>query len=285
MIEKEPEWERIITPQKRWIELNIDEILNYRDLLWLFVKRDFTTFYKQTVLGPLWFFIQPMLTTFVFSVIFNKVAKISTEEIPPYLFYMSGIIAWNYFSSCLNATSNTFVLNSNLFGKVYFPRIILPLSKVISNLATFAVQLLMFFCFYSYYIVIGNNSIDPSPKTLSLIPILLVQMAMLGQGLGMIISSLTTKYRDLTYLVTFGSQLLMYASPIVYPLSIVPDKYRTILLANPMTPVIEGFRQAFIGRGNLELGLIIYSIVITIIIFFLGIIIFNRTEKSFIDTV
>ena len=285
MIEKEPEWERVITPQKRWIELNIDEILNYVDLLWLFVKRDFTTFYKQTILGPLWFFIQPMITTIVYSVIFNKVAKISTEEIPPYLFYMSGIIAWNYFASCLNATSNTFVLNSNLFGKVYFPRIILPLSKIISNLATFAVQLLMFFCFYFYYLVIGNNSINPSPKTLSLIPILIVQMAMLGQGLGMIISSLTTKYRDLTYLVTFGSQLLMYASPIVYPLSIVPDKYRTILLANPMTPVIEGFRLAFIGRGNLELGLIIYSFVITIIIFLLGIIIFNKTEKSFIDTV
>tara|TARA_Y100001935_G_scaffold248189_1_gene245060 strand:- start:249 stop:1106 length:858 start_codon:yes stop_codon:yes gene_type:complete len=285
MIEKEPKWERVITPQKRWIELNVDEILNYADLLWLFVKRDFTTFYKQTILGPLWFFIQPMITTIVYSVIFNKVAKISTEEIPPYLFYMSGIIAWNYFASCLNATSNTFVLNSNLFGKVYFPRIILPLSKIISNLATFAVQLLMFFCFYFYYLVIGNNSIDPSPKTLSLIPILIVQMAMLGQGLGMIISSLTTKYRDLTYLVTFGSQLLMYASPIVYPLSIVPDRYRTILLANPMTPVIEGFRLAFIGKGNLELGLIIYSVVITIIIFLLGIIIFNKTEKSFIDTV
>ena len=285
MNEIKPEWVRVISPQKGWIELNIDEILNYRNLLWLFVKRDFTTFYKQTIFGPMWFFIQPIITTIVFSVIFNKVAKISTDDIPPYLFYMSGIIAWNYFSSCLNATSNTFVLNSNLFGKVYFPRIIMPLSKVISNLATFAVQLLMFFCFYFYYLVIGSNIIEPSPKTLLLIPILIVQMAMLGQGLGMIISSLTTKYRDLTYLVTFGSQLLMYASPIVYPLSIVPDSYRTILLANPMTPVIEGFRLAFIGRGNLDIELTIYSIVITIIIFFSGIIIFNRTEKSFIDTV
>tara|TARA_B100001113_G_C21095138_1_gene616227 strand:+ start:1048 stop:1851 length:804 start_codon:yes stop_codon:yes gene_type:complete len=267
------------------MELNIDEIWDYRDLLWLFVKRDFTTFYKQTILGPLWFFIQPIITTIVFSVIFNKVAKISTDEIPPYLFYMSGIIAWNYFSSCLNATSNTFVLNSNLFGKVYFPRIIMPLSKVISGLATFTVQLLMFFCFYFYYLVIGNNSINPSLKTFSLIPILIIQMAMLGQGLGMIISSLTTKYRDLTYLVTFGSQLLMYASPIVYPLSIVPDKYKTILIANPMTPVIEGFRLAFVGKGNLESGLFLYSIIITIIIFFSGILIFNRVEKSFIDTV
>ena len=285
MYKQNPEWDTVITPQRGWMELNIDEIWNYRDLLWLFVKRDFTTFYKQTILGPLWFFIQPIITTIVFSVIFNKVGKISTDEIPPYLFYMSGIIAWNYFSSCLNATSNTFVLNSNLFGKVYFPRIIMPLSKVISGLATFTVQLLMFFCFYFYYLVIGNNSINPSLKTLSLIPILIIQMAMLGQGLGMIISSLTTKYRDLTYLVTFGSQLLMYASPIVYPLSIVPDKYKAILIANPMTPVIEGFRLAFVGKGNLESGLFVYSITITIIIFFSGILIFNRVEKSFIDTV
>ncbi len=285
MYKQNPEWDTVITPQRGWMELNIDEIWDYRDLLWLFVKRDFTTFYKQTILGPLWFFIQPIITTIVFSVIFNKVAKISTDEIPPYLFYMSGIIAWNYFSSCLNATSNTFVLNSNLFGKVYFPRIIMPLSKVISGLATFTVQLLMFFCFYFYYLVIGNNSINPSLKTFSLIPILIIQMAMLGQGLGMIISSLTTKYRDLTYLVTFGSQLLMYASPIVYPLSIVPDKYKAILIANPMTPVIEGFRLAFVGKGNLESGLFLYSIIITIIIFFSGILIFNRVEKSFIDTV
>ena len=285
MYKQHPEWDMVITPQRGWMELNIGEVWNYRDLLWLFVKRDFTTFYKQTVLGPLWFFIQPIITTIVFSVIFNKVAKISTEEIPPYLFYMSGIIAWNYFSSCLNATSNTFVLNSDLFAKVYFPRIILPLSKVISNLATFAVQLLMFFCFYFYYLVIGNNSIAPSPKTLSLVPILIVQMAMLGQGLGMIISSVTIKYRDLTYLVAFGSQLLMYASPIVYPLSVVPDRYRMILISNPITPVIEGFRQAFVGKGNLELGHFIYSIIITMVIFILGVLTFNKVEKSFIDTV
>ena len=275
----------IITPERGWFELHLDEIWQYRDLLWIFVKRDFTTFYKQTILGPLWFFIQPLISTIVFTIIFNRVAGISTDGIPPFLFYMSGIIAWNYFSSCLTSTSGTFTTNAGLFGKVYFPRIIVPLSTVVSGLSRFGVQFIMFFGFYFYYRILGNQHINPSFQTLLLIPIMIVQMAMLGQGIGMIISSLTTKYRDLSILVSFGTQLLMYASPIVYPLSVVPENYRFIILANPMTPIIEGFRQALLGKGYLDFNLFLYSLFITIIIFFIGLLVFNKVEKTFIDTI
>ena len=277
--------EYIITPKRGWLELNLSEVWQYRDLLWLFVKRDFTTFYKQTILGPLWFFIQPLISTIVFTIIFNRVAQIPTGELPPILFYMSGIIAWNYFSGCFTSTSSTFTVNASLFDKVYFPRIIIPLSKVVSGLAKFGIQLIMFMGFYFYHYYIGNNQINPSFLTLLLIPIMIIQMALLGQGLGMIVSSLTTKYRDLSHLVSFGVQLLMYASPIVYPLSVVPERYKYIIIANPMTPIIEGFRQGFIGKGQLDYNIYIYSICLTLIIFFLGLLIFNKVEKSFIDTV
>ena len=275
----------VITPNRGWFELHLDEIWQYRDLLWIFVKRDFTTFYKQTILGPLWFFIQPLISTIVFTVIFNRVAGLPTDEIPPFLFYMSGIIAWNYFSSCLTSTSGTFTANAGLFAKVYFPRIIVPLSTVVSGLFRFGVQLIMFLGFYFYHIYMGNQNINPSFQTILLIPIMIIQMAMLGQGIGMIISSLTTKYRDLNYLVSFGTQLLMYASPIVYPLSVVPEKYKLYILANPMTPIIEGFRQAFIGKGVLEMNMFLYSIFFTLVIFILGVLVFNKVEKNFIDTV
>ena len=265
--------------------MNFFEIFNYKDLLWIFIKRDFTTFYKQTILGPLWFFLQPLLSTIVFTIIFNKVAKIPTDELPPILFYMSGIIAWNYFSTCLISTSNTFTSNAGLFGKVYFPRIIVPLSKVISSLTQFIVQLFMFLGFYLYYYLAGYESIEPSIITLLLLPVMIIQMALLGQGLGMIISSLTTKYRDLHYLVSFGTQLLMYASPIVYPLSVVPEKYKYFILINPMTPIIESFRYVFIGKGELYTNLLFYSIITTLTIFLLGFTIFNKVEKNFIDTV
>ena len=275
----------VITPYRGWFDLNLYEIWRYRDLLWIFVKRDFTTFYKQTILGPIWFFIQPLISTIVFTVIFNQVAGIPTDEIPPFLFYMSGIIAWNYFSSCLTSTSGTFTTNAGLFGKVYFPRVIVPLSIVVSGLCRFGVQLLMFLGFYFYYLKLGKYQINPSVQILLFLPILIIQMAMLGQGLGMIISSLTTKYRDLNYLVSFGTQLMMYASPIVYPLSVVPENYKLYILANPMTPVIEGFRQAFIGKGNLEINLLIYSTVFSLITFLIGLLVFNKIEKNFIDTV
>jgi len=198
---------------------------------------------------------------------------------------MSGIIAWNYFSTCLTSTAGTFTSNAGLFGKVYFPRIIVPISKVISGLLQLSVQLIMFFGFYCYFLVIGNQQINPSFQTLLLMPVMIIQMALLGQGLGMIISSLTTKYRDLSYLVSFGTQLLMYASPIVYPLSVVPEKYRMFIIANPMTPIIEGFRQTLIGKGHLEVNMFVYSLTFTIIIFFIGLLIFNKVEKNFIDTV
>ena len=275
----------VITPNRGWLDLNLYEIWRYRDLLWIFVKRDFTTFYKQTILGPLWFFIQPLISTLVFTVIFSRVAGISTDEIPPFLFYMSGIIAWNYFSSCLTSTSGTFTTNAGLFGKVYFPRIIVPLSTVVSGLFRFGVQLIMFLGFYFYYLFLGNQHIDPSYHTLIFIPLMILQMAMLGQGMGMIISSLTTKYRDLNYLVSFGTQLMMYASPIVYPLSVVPEKYKVYILANPMTPIIEGFRQAFIGKGVLDINLFLYSTIFSLMTFLIGLLIFNKVERNFIDTV
>lgn len=277
-------WDLIITPQKRLFELHLSEIWKYRDLLYLFIKRDFTTFYKQTILGPLWFIIQPFISTIIFSFIFNRVAKIPTEEIPPYLFYLSGIIAWNYFSECLTTTSNTFTSNVNIFGKVYFPRIIMPLSKVISGLIKFFIQFVLFLGLYIYYVLLGNQSMAPS-FYLIIIPLLIFQMALLGQGLGMIISSLTTKYRDLSYILNFGIQLLMYASPIVYPLSIVPEKYRLIIISNPMTPIIEIFRNALLGTGQINMIMYIYSIVMTLVLFIIGLIIFNKVEKSFIDTV
>ena len=284
-MDKSTEYKIVITPKRGLFDLQLADLWNYRDLLFLFVERDFKTFYKQTILGPLWFFIQPLITTLVFTVIFNRVAKIPTDEIPPNLFYMSGIIAWNYFSSCLMLTSSTFTSNAAIFGKVYFPRIIVPLSNVISALTKFFVQLIMFLGFYFYYIATGNDQIAPKFETLIFIPLMIVQMAILGQGLGMIISSMTTKYRDLSYLVSFGTQLLMYASPIVYPLSVVPEKYKILIIANPMTPIIEGFRQAFIGQGSFQISMFFVSLSITIAIFLVGILIFNKVEKSFIDTV
>jgi len=282
---KSSTWDLVITPERGWLELHLSDIWQYKDLLWLLVKRDFTTFYKQTILGPLWFFIQPLISTIVFTVIFNNIAGISTDEIPPIIFYMSGIIAWNYFSNCLTSTSTTFTSNAALFSKVYFPRIILPLSRVISGLSRFGIQLLMFLGFYLYFIITGNDQIRPSIEVLLLIPFFILQMAMLGQGMGMVISSVTTKYRDLTYLVSFGTQLLMYLSPIVYPLSVVPEKYKSLIMANPMTPIIEGFRQAFIGKGELDANMFFYSTLFTLIIFFIGLLVFNKVEKSFIDTV
>ena len=284
-MDKSTEYKIVITPKRGLFDLPLADLWNYRDLLFLFVERDFKTFYKQTILGPLWFFIQPLITTLVFTVIFNRVAKIPTDEIPPNLFYMSGIIAWNYFSSCLMLTSSTFTSNAAIFGKVYFPRIIVPLSNVISAIAKFLVQLIMFLGFYFYYIATGNDQIAPKFETLIFIPLMILQMALLGQGLGMIVSSMTTKYRDLSYLVSFGTQLLMYASPIVYPLSVVPEKYKILIIANPMTPIIEGFRHAFIGQGSFQISMFLVSLSITIATFLVGILIFNKVEKSFIDTV
>ena len=278
-------WDLVITSKYGWFDLNISEILRYKDLLVLFIKKDFTTFYKQTILGPLWFFIQPLISTILFSFIFNKVANIPTDEIPPFLFYMSGIIAWNYFSDCLTTTSSTFSTNARMFEKVYFPRIIIPISKIFSGLSKFLLQLFLFFIIYLYFLSIGNKEIFFSPKILFILPFLLLQMALLGLGLGLIISSLTVKYRDLNYLVGYGTQLLMYASPIIYPLSIVPERFKYLIMLNPITPLIEIFRKGLVGKGHFDLYLLIYSILTTLVVFLLGVLIFNRIERSFIDTV
>ena len=261
----------------------LKSIFSYKDLLFLFVKRDFIAQYKQTLLGPLWFFIQPVLTTITFSVIFGNLAKISTEGIPNILFYMTGITFWNYFADCVNKTSNTFTLNQGLFGKVYFPRLIVPISIILTNLLKFCIQFFLLIIFWIYYFSISDSiSIQ---NTILFFPILIFTMALLGLGVGMVISSLTTKYRDLSFLVTFGVQLLMYASPIVYPLSIVPIKYKWIVLLNPMTSIIETFKHGFIGAGVFEPFWLIYSFVISVLLFFIGVKIFNKVEKSFIDTV
>ena len=280
------EWLYTITAKHKLINLNFKEIWQYRDLLVLFVKRDITTVYKQTVLGPLWFFIQPLFTTVIFTLVFNKIANISTGGIPPFLFNLTGITAWNYFKVCLTGTSNTFRSNAGIFGKVYFPRIISPLSKIISNLFKFGIQLLILFAFYIYYSINGY-SVTPN-FNLILFPVYVLMMALLGLGAGMIISAFTTKYRDLRILVTFGVQLLMYVSAVPFPISEIQDKqpqYAWLLEYNPVAQIVEGFRYMVLDTGIFTWFGFFFALVFAILSFLLGLIVFNRTEKTFIDTV
>jgi lipopolysaccharide transport system permease protein len=279
-------WDLILEPRTKWYSLGLSNILRFKDLLFLFVKRDFVSVYKQTILGPVWFFIQPIITAITFAIIFGALANISTEGVPPILFYMCGITLWNYFSDTLNKNSDTFIANASIFGKVYFPRMIVPLSLVVSNLIKFGIQFLLFIIIWLYFLF-TNNSIHPN-STIMLVPILILLMGFLGLGFGIVITSLTTKYRDLKFLISFGVQLLMYASPIVFPLSLVSEKYpqyKLILLANPITGLIEAFKYAFIGVGEFNWLYLSYSFLFTIILFFVGLIIFNKVEKSFMDTV
>lgn len=276
-------WDKVIRPRNGWFDISLGEIWKYRDLIGLFVWRDFVAVYKQTILGPLWYLIQPLLTTVVFTIIFGKVAHLPTDGLPPFLFYLSGVIAWKYFADCLNSTSNTFVSNANLFGKVYFPRITVPVSVVISNLIAFGIQFLLFLAFFAYYL--ANSSVIKPQPVLLLLPLLIMQMAALGLGFGVIVSSLTTRYRDLTQLVTFGVQLWMYLTPVVYPASSVPDKWRWILVLNPMAPVIEAFRYAFLGTGSLHLQSWLISLASTAGVLLVGVVLFSRVEKTFMDTV
>lgn len=277
------DWDLIIRPQAGWFELHLADLWRYRDLVMLFVWRDFVSQYKQTILGPLWHVITPLISTLIFTIIFNRVAMISTDGLPPFLFYMCGLAAWNYFADCLNRTSGTFVANANIFGKVYFPRLTVPVSVVISNLVKFGIQFALFLCLMAFF-SLRASKIYPNIYML-LTPYLLLLMAALGLGTGIIVSSLTTRYRDLQVVVGFGVQLLMYATPIVYPLSAVPDKYRWILLINPMTPVVEAFRYAFLGNGTFTAAYLMYSTGVTLLIIFLGILLFNRVERNFMDTV
>jgi len=277
-------WSLIIKPHTRWWDLHLDDVWRYRDLLWLFVRRDFVAGYKQTILGPLWFFIQPLLTTIMFTIIFSGIAKIPTDGLPPILFYLAGTTPWNYFAACLTSTSNTFVGNASLFGKVYFPRLIVPLSIVISNLIQFLVQFLLFLGFFAWYAVRGTE-LNPNPlQILVLTPVLLTLMGVLGLGVGITISSLTTKYRDLARLVTFGVQLLMYATPVIYPMSAIPDKYRWLIQCNPMAAIIESFRAIYLG-GTIPWSALGISTIITLLILALGVVLFNKVEKTFMDTV
>lgn len=284
MATKIESWSLEIKPENNWWNLNLRDVWLYRDLLWLFVRRDFVSVYKQTILGPLWFFIQPVLTTLMFTAVFSGVAGISTGGLPPMLFYLAGTTPWNYFAACVTKTSGTFIQNANLFGKVYFPRLIAPLSIIVSTLIQFGIQLLLLFAFMAWFAITG---VDFAPDWLLiafLAPFLVLLMAILGLASGIIVSSLTTKYRDFTFLITFGVQLAMYATPIIYPLSSVPGKYRWLVESNPMSAIIESFRVVFLG-GEVPWVSLGVSTLISIMMLAVGVVIFNKVEKSFMDTV
>ncbi|RKT00006.1 ABC transporter permease [Flavobacterium sp. 123] len=279
-------WLFEISPKNKFFSLNLKEVWQYRDLLMLFVKRDVVTVYKQTVLGPLWYLIQPLFTSVTFTLIFNTVAGINTGSVPPFLFNLAGITIWNYFTACLNDTSDTFKKNAAIFGKVYFPRIIMPISIVISNLLKFGIQFLIFIIFYAFYYFQGAViSLNP---TIIFFPLLVALMGILGLGLGMFISSLVTKYRDLSYLISFGVQLLMYISAVMYPMALIHEKmpnYGWLIAYNPLAYVIETTRYMLLNAGQISVLGLVYTVLLTVIVFFTGLLVFNKTEKSFIDTV
>lgn len=283
-MEGQESWDLEIKPKSRLFDFNFQDVWRYRDLLFLFVRRDFVAQYKQTILGPIWHFIQPLLTSLMFLIVFSRIAGIPTDGIPPILFYMSGVTLWNYFAICLTNTSATFIANASIFGKVYFPRVIMPLSIVTSNLIRFGIQFLLLLTMIIWYHFHGY----PFQITLNLllIPVLVLFMAGIGFGLGIIISSLTTKYRDLTVLLTFAVQLYMYATPIVYPMSLLAStRYGAVIKLNPLTPIIEGFRYSLFGNGMLHTIDVLYSGGVMLILIFIGLVIFNRVEKTFMDTV
>ena len=282
-IVEQEDWTEEINPINSLFDLRLGEIWNYRDLLMMFVKRDFVATYKQTIMGPLWFFVQPLLTTFTFMIIFGNIAKISTDGLPQMVFYMAGITLWNYFAECLNKTATVFKDNASIFGKVYFPRLIMPLSIVVSNLVRFGIQFFLFLLVWGYYLVKGSN-MHPNIYLL-LIPYLVLLMALIGLGAGMLISALTTKYRDLIFLLTFGTQLLMYATPVIYPMSNLPAKYAWLIKANPLSTIVETFRYAFTGSGQFSWLSLGYSTLFAIVMVFTGTLVFNKVEKSFMDTV
>lgn len=273
-----------IEPKTKLLDINIRELWRYRDLLFLFVRRDFVAVYKQTIFGPLWFFIQPILTTIMFMVVFGGIAKMSTDGLPGPVFYLSGIVLWNYFAISLTMTSNTFVANKAVFGKVYFPRMITPLSIVISKLLTFGVQFSLFLLAFFYYYIFEETTISPSPLIV-IVPLLILITAGLSLGLGLIITALTTKYRDFTFLLGFAIQLGMYATPVIYPASSTTGTIKYIIMANPMSSVIESFRYAFLGVGEFSWGALAYSTAIMLVLIFIGVITFNKVEKTFMDTV
>lgn len=276
-------WTTIIRPKTGWFDINLKELVQYKDLIIMFVKRDFKTMYKQTILGPLWIIINPLMTTLMYTIVFGNIANISTDGMPQIVFYMLGTTVWTYFSSCLTKTSSTFTGNAAIFGKVYFPRLVTPISTVISGLINFGVQFLMFLGFMAYFMIKGSP-IEPNLWIL-ITPLLLVQLAALALGFGIIISSMTTKYRDLAVLVTFGVQLWMYATPVVYPASQIGGKLKTLMMLNPVSPIVESFRYAFLGSGSIPWNYLGISVVTTLVVLFAGVVLFSRVEKTFMDTV
>ena len=279
-------WDLIIQNKSSLFRLDLHEVWRYRDLLRMYVKRDIITFYKQTILGPMWFFIQPIMTTIMFMFVFGGIAGIATDGVPQAVFYLAGLVCWNYFADCLTKCSDTFNANQQIFGKVYFPRLIVPFSIVISNMVKMGIQLVLFLVVYAYYfIVLGTFEIN---WTIVLFPVLLLMLASLGLGFGLVISSLTTKYRDLRFLITFGVQLWMYATPVIYPLSVMKQNYPDkiwVIVANPLTAIIETFKYGFTGVGVFEWNYLLYSFVMSIAVLLLGIIVFNRVQKNFMDVI
>jgi lipopolysaccharide transport system permease protein len=283
-IQQQDYWDLDISPKRSLLDLRLGDLWRARDLVMLFVWRDFVSVYKQTILGPLWYIIQPLLTTVVFTFIFGSVAKLPTDGLPQFLFYMSGTVVWAYFSTCITKTSDTFITNSALFGKVYFPRLAVPVSILVSSLIAFAIQFIFFLGFIGYFALSGTP-LHPNLWIL-LTPVLLFIMAGLGLGFGIIISSLTTKYRDLRFLVQFGVTLLMYATPVILPISSFPARFRWIILGNPMTPIVEIFRYAFLGgAGMVDLPDLAYSFGFMLVVVIIGTLVFNRVEATFMDTV
>ena len=278
----EQTWTTVIRPKNKLFDLKLRELWQYRDLIVMFVKRDFKTMYKQTILGPLWIIINPILTTLMQVLVFGNIADISTDGMPQFLFYMAGNTMWLYFSSCLTKTSTTFTANAAVFGKVYFPRLVTPISIVISGLISFGVQFAIFLVTDIYYTV--NGMVHPGLLVL-ITPLLVIELALLGMGCGIIISALTTKYRDLAVLVTFGVQLWMYGSAIIFPVSSLPEKWAHLLMLNPVVPIVEAFRYAYTGHGTFSVKYLGISAIVTLVILFVGIVIFNKVEKTFMDTV
>jgi lipopolysaccharide transport system permease protein len=281
---KTDEWSTVITPKVKWFHLNIREIWEYRDLIRIFVRRDIVAIYKQTVLGPIWFMLGPLFTVFTYTFLFKEIAHLSTDGLPGPLFYLGGTTLWNYFNSCFNGASSTFSANAGIFGKVYFPRLVSPISMVISNLLKLSIQMFTYLCFFIYYLVQPDSIIEPNLCIL-LIPVIILVLGGIAMGFGIIISSFTTKYRDLNMLVGVFMTLLMYATPVMYPVSDIPPMYKTFLSLNPISPMIETFRYAFTGRGYFTTASFMYSVVFMLTILVLGIFVFNKTEKTFMDTV
>lgn len=274
----------VFTPRKPLLDLRLAEVWKYRDLITLFVRRDFVATYKQTLLGPLWFLLQPLFTTIVFTVIFGKIAKLPTDGIPTFLFYMSGVVVWNYFSDCITRTSQTFNANSGVFGKVYFPRMTVPVASVLTNLITFAIQFVLFMAIVLWFMLQPGSAIQPSWRMIVL-PVLILQMAMLGIGVGCLVSALTTRYKDLNMAVGFGVQLWMYGSAVIIPRSDVPPQFQWLMTINPMVPVVESFRFAFLGAGTVEFGQLAIGAVLSVAMFLWGVVVFNRVERTFTDTI